>query len=249
MNAPVHYPAAGTALLRPLAGRVGSQEWLDIARLSAEFADGTIYLPGHSAFELRGITDSAAFEDAVAGTGLNATTCAVLASPLSPRARSLAASVAAELADAAPDLVVGIDDGDGRIAGRGLDAGAIAVDDAHVELIIGGARTGQVLDDAAVPGAIAAALGDAGTAGIERETLNPADGPIGWLPTAGDRVHLGAGIPAMPAPYAEMVGRMEIDGMLTAWRGVVFYDLPEGDAEVVIRFLAPRGFVFDVNAV
>ncbi|MDO5031601.1 hypothetical protein [Corynebacterium sp.] len=76
--------------------------------------------------------------------------------------------------------------------------------------------------------------------------------PIGWLAdrTTAGRVDLGAGLHRglLPAEYAELIAHLEVPISITPWRGLIFHDLAEGDAEVVLRVLAPRGFIFDINS-
>lgn len=76
--------------------------------------------------------------------------------------------------------------------------------------------------------------------------------PIGWLAEhmPEGRVELGVGLyqGVMHADIAELVGRMEVPVTITPWKGLIFHDLAEADAEVVVRVLAPRGLIFDVNS-
>ena len=63
-------------------------------------------------------------------------------------------------------------------------------------------------------------------------------------------MELGVGLfeGVMSADIAELVGRMEVPVTITPWKGLIFHDLAEGDADVVVRVLAPRGLIFDVNS-
>ncbi|MDY5840914.1 MAG: precorrin-3B synthase, partial [Corynebacterium camporealensis] len=74
----------------------------------------------------------------------------------------------------------------------------------------------------------------------------------GWLADhlPAGRVDLGAGLHRgiLPADFAELIGRLEVDITVTPWQGVIFHDIADGDADVVLRVLAPRGFIFDVNS-
>lgn len=76
--------------------------------------------------------------------------------------------------------------------------------------------------------------------------------PIGWLTqhTEPGRVDLGAGLHrgVLPGEHAELIGQLGAAISVTEWRGVVIHDLAEGDADVVLRVLAPRGFIFDANS-
>ena len=82
--------------------------------------------------------------------------------------------------------------------------------------------------------------------------LNAEPGPIGWLDEhqAEGVVDLGAGVyqGAIPAQFAQLIGQLEVNITVTPWGGLVFHDIAEGDAEVVLRVLAPRGFIFDINS-
>ena len=77
-------------------------------------------------------------------------------------------------------------------------------------------------------------------------------GPIGWLDEhlPAGIVDLGAGVHkgAIPAEFAQLIGQLEVDITVTPWGGLVFHNIAEGDAEVVLRVLAPRGFIFDINS-
>ena len=88
-----------------------------------------------------------------------------------------------------------------------------------------------------------------GAAGVE---LAAEPGPIGWLDEhqAEGVVDLGAGVyqGAIPAQFAQLIGQLEVDITVTPWGGLVFHDIAEGDAEVVLRVLAPRGFIFDIHS-
>ena len=114
--------------------------------------------------------------------------------------------------------------------------------------------TARMLLDNLVEEALALLVGDADAG--QRPATPPVQEakkpPIGWFEEHLPDGHaaLGAALPegSMPAEYAEMIGRMDVDTVLTPWGGVVFPDLPVADADVVVRFLAPRGFVFDINS-
>ena len=92
-----------------------------------------------------------------------------------------------------------------------------------------------------------------GTESLEHDASALAEpGPIGWLDDhlPAGVVDLGAGVHrgAIPAEFAQLIGQLEVDITVTPWGGLVFHNIAEGDAEVVLRVLAPRGFMFDINS-
>lgn len=76
--------------------------------------------------------------------------------------------------------------------------------------------------------------------------------PIGWLAEGckPGQVSLGAAVMgrALPAAYADLLGALEVPISITERGTLVFHDIAEGDADVVLRVLAPRGFVFDADS-
>jgi precorrin-3B synthase len=252
----------------PAGGVVTPEQWLALGQAAREHADGYVYLEEHSVLTLRGVDDEAA----VSSVSLPRTPPRVVASPLSAQARSVAARVAEEISaalaeheaegNALRETVIGVDGGLGDILSQGVSTGLqlrTPEDSTVVRLIEAGQVKGEelALDDA-LPALITALLKtidevDSPTSDSAAEaaaSLHPA--PIGWLTehTAEGRVDLGAGLHkgALPGEYAGLIAQLDAPVTVTPWRGLVIHDLADGDADVVLRVLAPRGFIFDVNS-
>lgn len=77
--------------------------------------------------------------------------------------------------------------------------------------------------------------------------------PVGWIEqlrtgeSPGELVTLGAAVPLgqLPARVAALLAAVEKPVIVTPWRSVLLCDLPHGDADAVLRVLAPLGLVFD----
>lgn len=76
--------------------------------------------------------------------------------------------------------------------------------------------------------------------------------PIGWLDEDCEpgRVNLGVGVYGrrLPAAHVDILGALEVPVTVTQRGSLIFHDIAEGDADVVLRVLAPRGFIFDANS-
>lgn len=85
---------------------------------------------------------------------------------------------------------------------------------------------------------------------LPRAAAATAGPPIGWIDTAAGRVTLGAGLQfgCFPARIATLLAAIGADTSITPWASLVIHDLDEGDAEAVIRVLAPLGLIFDANS-
>ena len=256
MATPVLYddPQHGTcARIHVAGGSTHAQDWITLAKCSSLCADGFVYIDRFSAIELRGITDVQALNQQFQKLQLRATPVPVMASPLSAAAKQTAQELAAELdaVEGGPGLAVIAED-------DSLPAGAAGVSlsiDKDGSLYLGRSPLG---DAPTTP----LTLRTAAQHYLEaRKEATPLDhnasalaepGPIGWLDEhlPAGIVDLGAGVHkgAIPAEFAQLIGQLEVDITVTPWGGLVFHNIAEGDAEVVLRVLAPRGFIFDINS-
>lgn len=265
-------PESETMRFHPAGGVVTPEQWLALGQAAREHGDGYVYLEQHSVISVRGLSNKQALGD----VPLPTTAAHVLASPLSLQARRVAQRVADALAEAegtSPAItraaLFGVDGGAGDLLAHGVAAGlqlsgasAGQVEEADsARLIREGAATGpalglsdaisQLVDyvveaSAENPEAIDR-LSSATPAGLAQS-----DVPIGWLTehTAPGRVDLGAGLQdgVLSAEYAGLIAQLGAAITVTPWQGLVIHDLAEGDADVVLRVLAPRGFIFDANS-
>ncbi|AZA09287.1 precorrin-3B synthase [Corynebacterium pseudopelargi] len=73
--------------------------------------------------------------------------------------------------------------------------------------------------------------------------------PVGWI-QEGDTVALGAGLRFgfLSAKAAELLAIIGADTAITPWASLVIHGLSEGDAEAVVRVMAPQGLIFDANS-
>lgn len=266
------HPESDTLRFHPAGGVVTPEQWLALGQAAREHGDGHVYLEEHSVISLRGVSN----EQALGDVPLPTTAAHVLASPLSLQARRVAQRVADALAETEETSLAltraalfGIDGGAGDLlthgvaAGLQLSGGSAGQDEEadSARLILEGAATGpalglsdaisQLVDyvvetSAENPEAIDR-LSSATPAGLAQS-----DVPIGWLTehTAPGRVDLGAGLQdgVLPAEYAGLIAQLGAAITVTPWQGLVIHDLAEGDADVVLRVLAPRGFIFDANS-
>ncbi|MBV7295484.1 hypothetical protein KRX51_06065 [Corynebacterium sp. TAE3-ERU12] len=167
-------------------------------------------------------------------------------------------------------VLVGFDDGRGDILAEGPELGLLACDGSEVELIINGRPAGVVVSrDAAVPALVelAQVLADAGgdlaaIAEVHQVLRTPyrrgsagapqqaPTAPVGWFGQPDGRVSLGAGLVngVLSSQQARMLAQTRTSVIITAWHGLVLVDLDEAVADVIVRVLAPNGFVFDVNS-
>lgn len=258
------------ARFQPVAGATTAEDWIEIAGLAQDFGDGNVYLAQNAALELRGVHDVAQLVARVSAPALSTPSRPVLASPLSAVARELARDIAAvcEGLEAASEVLLGVDDGSGDIVAEGVDFGALLRGTDSAQLITQGVLSDAVLAIEDLVPALVNAIEEAAAKAPEEasadtgrteelklpatETSDKPAQPIGWLAehTPEGRVDLGAGLHkgVIPAKFADLIGRLDVDITVTPWQGLVFHDIAEGDAEVVLRVLAPRGFIFDVNS-
>ena len=267
------HPESDTLRFHPAGGVVTPEQWLVLGQAAREHGDGFVYLEQHSVISLRGIRD----EQVLGDVPLPTTAAHVLASPLSVHARRVAQHVAdalaaAEGASAAldQDALFGIDGGAGDLLSHGVAAGlqlsSVSTGDddedaGSARLIREGAATGPTLElEEAISQLVDYVLEvsnglsedlDSFAFSARTAPAQPAL-PIGWLTdhTKPGRVDLGAGLHdgVLPGEYAGLIAQLGASISVTPWRGLVIHDLAEGDADVVLRVLAPRGFIFDANS-
>lgn len=246
-------PQYGTCIrIHVAGGSTHAQDWVTLAQCASAVADGYVYIDRFSAIELRGIKDAEALNQQLQELQLRATAMPVLASPLSAEAKQTAQDIAAELgtAEGGPGLAV--------IAHDDVPTGAAAVSfsiDGDGALRLERSPLGDAPSAPLTPRAAAHHYEEAlqGAESLEHNASALVEpGPIGWLDDhlPAGVVDLGAGVHrgAIPAEFAQLIGQLEVDITVTPWGGLVFHNIAEGDAEVVLRVLAPRGFIFDINS-
>lgn len=266
------HPESDTLRFHPAGGVVTPEQWLALGQAAREHGDGNVYLEQHSVISLRGVDNAQVLGD----VPLPTTAAHVLASPLSLRARQVAQRIAEALADVDQDApaiahaaLFGVDSGAGDLLSHGVAAGLQLsganaggdVDADSARVIREGAVTGPALElDNAISQLVDYVLE------LSAQRPEAIDGfpsptraasaapslPIGWLTehTEPGRVDLGAGLQdgVLPGEYAGLIAQLGASISVTPWRGLVIHDLAEGDADVVLRVLAPRGFIFDANS-
>ncbi len=165
-----HQAADGAlARVRIPGGALSADQLAALAGAAEEFGDGTLHLTVRASVQLRGIADTAAVAEAVAGAGLLPSASHervrnLVASPLTGRCGGLTDVRArvAELDDALcadPGLAAlpgrfwfALDDGRGDVAGLGADAAVRSLPDGSAALLLAAADTGVRLDPAeAIP--------------------------------------------------------------------------------------------------
>lgn len=253
------HPESGTCLrLHVVGGFTSPNDWIHLGYCAAHWADGSVYIRPNSAIELRGVTDKAQLAAELDKLELQSFHIPVLASPLSAAAKQAARELATHLNTEQPGLEsLAITTTDDDLPGSATQVSMRLLDDATLNITHSPATNsptaGLSLADAAAHlqrlGAQSTETKGAGASGAE---LNAEPGPIGWLDEhqADGVVDLGAGVHqgAIPAQFAQLIGQLEVAITVTPWGGLVFHDIAEGDAEVVLRVLAPRGFIFDINS-
>ena len=258
------HPESGSCLrLHVVGGFTSPNDWLHLGYCAAHWADGSVYIRPNSAIELRGVTDKAQLAAELDKLELQSFHIPVLASPLAPAAQQAARQLTAHLNTGQPgleSLAITTDANDLPVSAAQVSMQLL--DDATLNITHSPATNsptaGLSLADAA---AHLQRLGaqSTGTKGTEAKGTEAAGaelvaepGPIGWLDKhqAEGVVDLGAGVyqGVIPAQFAQLIGQLEVDITVTPWGGLVFHDIAEGDAEVVLRVLAPRGFIFDINS-
>ena len=253
------HPESGTCLrLHVVGGFTSPNDWIHLGYCAAHWADGSVYIRPNSAIELRGVTDKAQLAAELDKLELQSFHIPVLASPLSAAAKQAARELATHLYTEQPGLEsLAITTTDDDLPASATQVSMRLLDDATLDIIQSPATNspsaGLSLADAAAHlqrlGAQSTETKGTGASGAE---LNAEPGPIGWLDEhqADGVVDLGAGVyqGAIPAQFAQLIGQLEVNITVTPWGGLVFHDIAEGDAEVVLRVLAPRGFIFDINS-
>ncbi|VEH72907.1 cobalamin biosynthesis protein [Corynebacterium segmentosum] len=253
------HPESGTCLrLHVVGGFTSPNDWIHLGYCAAHWADGSVYIRPNSAIELRGVTDKAQLAAELDKLELQSFHIPVLASPLSAAAKQAARELATHLYTEQPGLEsLAITTTDDDLPASATQVSMRLLDDATLDIIQSPATNsptaGLSLADAAAHlqrlGAQSTETKGTGASGSE---LNAEPGPIGWLDEhqADGVVDLGAGVHqgAIPAQFAQLIGQLEVAITVTPWGGLVFHDIAEGDAEVVLRVLAPRGFIFDINS-
>ena len=257
MPRPIIDTQSDSAVLRffPAGGTTKPHDWLELAESARTFADANIYLSSHSSVELRNVKNSASAVERLSDTSLHSSSCRIVASPLSQRARQLAQSISDEVpVSTAETTLVGVDAGEGSIACQQLDV-CVHIAEGSSDVHVRAAHHDLYTSMEVAPRAVAKILASFETtsdAELVDATLPATPLPIGWLADhmPEGRVELGVGLfeGVMSADIAELVGRMEVPVTITPWKGLIFHDLSEGDADVVVRVLAPRGLIFDVNS-
>lgn len=240
-------PEGMTAVVHAPGGRIQPADWAIVAQAARDYADGHLYLSTEAEIEFHGVTDTDALAEAMAHSSFIAGCYRVMAAPLSPTARRTAAQLATSLAEVA-------------IAPHTRRAIAVVEEEpgasvAELTVVCRGGQepTFQVRSAEGVTEVSEAQLAATVARALESQPpQRPAamiDRSIGWLAEHRDdhRVDLGAGLVdgVLSAAYAELLGHLGLDISLTPWRGIVIHDIADGDAEVVVRVLAPRGFIFD----
>ena len=261
----------------PAGGVVAPEQWLALGQAAREHADGYVYLDEHSVLTLRGVDDEADMSSVslphsaphvvASPLSLHARTLAVRV------AEKLAAAVPEHEAvyTRLAHTVVGIDGGHGDIVAHGVSLGLQLQNPANTTLVRL-IQDGRVSDEAlalddALPALIDSVLTVVTSDAVASEATSSAEAegahsdrgpaalahaPIGWLTehTAKGRVDLGAGLHkgVLPGEYAGLIAQLDVPITVTPWRGLVLHDLADGDADVVLRVLAPRGFIFDAHS-
>lgn len=257
---------ADTVRFHPPGGTLSSRDWQNLADIAKQLGDGNIRLIPGSAAEVHGLTSTRKLLDFLADRPISSGNIPLVASPLSPAARAAAYALDKRLAEdfshgnPLPGLLVAIDGGSGDVVAQRPRIGAIWRDQGQgYELIEAGEPAGAVVTAEGLPARLESLIREVAprhSTGEARPVaaVSPARGhlPIGWLPDEArpGRVSLGAGIAGgkLPAEIAGLLSHLDVDISITPWRGVVFHDLDEADAEVILKVLAPRGFIFDIDS-
>jgi precorrin-3B synthase len=155
----VHQAADGAlARIRLPGGMLTATQLATLASTSSRFGSGTLELTARGNVQMRGITDTAAVADVLAGAGLLPSATHervrnIVASPLSGRVggradvwswvRDLDAAIRAEpaLAELPGRFWFSLDDGRADVSGLGADVGVHVLEDG-VALLLGGRDTG-----------------------------------------------------------------------------------------------------------
>lgn len=246
-------------------GVMAPEDWSIVSEVARRYGDGDVHLVGHSCLEIHGIA-SGSEEDVEARfrqTELIREHL-VLAAPLFEPARSLAHRLSLRLESTgqglvAPDVVFGVLPANPEFS-RGMDTDAVDVavvldcsgPQPTARVLVDDRETGTAVDDeSALDLAVEAAMA-LEPAGRALTTTIGADRPIGWIAEhhRPGTVTLGAGVHRgiLAAEHAELLGVVGLPTSVTPHGDVLIHDLPEADADVILRVLAPRGFIFDANS-
>jgi len=189
------------ARIRLPGGYVTRQQWAALAALAREFGDGSLDLTARGNVQLRGLAlaASAPLSAGAARAGLLPSAAHdrsrnITASPLSglggrpPLRRLVRALDAALVADPVLAALPGrflfaVDDGTGGAALARCDIGLLRAG-RHVEMVIGGRRSGAVLPPAAAVSAAVAAARAAVAAGVGRQVSRISELPGGGAAVA-----------------------------------------------------------------
>lgn len=243
-------PAPDVVRLFPHAGTLRGQQWMDVAELARVARTPFVYLGPLGSVELRGVADLDALVSALVETQLASALAfsPVLADPLDSQALGLARAASRTLRAGAhehPPLAVAAETPEAPEAPEPANATSASNGSEATDMPWHAALRE---DPDVAEHLLQAVLADA-RAHLDPDFAPSGTAPIGWLEEhlPAGRVALGAGVQdrMLRADYAEMLGHMDIDVMITQWRTIFIPDIADGDAEVVIRFLAPRGFIFD----
>lgn len=253
------HPESGTCLrLHVVGGFTSPNDWIHLGYCAAHWTDGSVYIRPNSAIELRGVTDKAQLAAELDKLELQSFHIPVLASPLFAAAKQAARELATHLNTEQPGVEsLAITATDDDLLASATQVSMRLLDDATLNITQSPAAdiptAGLSLADAAAHLQRLGAQSTETKGGVTSDAeLNAEPGPIGWLDEhqAEGVVDLGAGVyqGAIPAQFAQLIGQLEVNITVTPWGGLVFHDIAEGDAEVVLRVLAPRGFIFDINS-
>ena len=242
------HPESGTCLrLHVVGGLTSPNDWIHLGYCATHWADGSVYIGPNSTIELRGVTDKAQLAAELDKLELQSFHLPVLASPLSATAKQAALQLSTHLNTERPGLEsLAVTAPTNDLPASAAQVSMRLLDDAAAHLQRLGSLCTKEAEATEADGAEAKRTGATGA------ELTTEPGPIGWLDEhqAEGVVDLGAGVHqgAIPAQFAQLIGQLEVDITVTPWGGLVFHDIAEGDAEVVLRVLAPRGFIFDINS-
>ncbi|MEJ5927300.1 precorrin-3B synthase [Corynebacterium sp. H128] len=268
-----HHAADGAiGRVRFPGGVMSATQFAQFAQLAADFGDGDIHLTTRGNVQVRGISDTDGFSTSVLSAEFvpsipHDKIRNIIATPLADMEELVAALDAALLAEAelsglSGRTLFGIDAGNGAILAQQPDFGIIYRDGA-AHLILGGKATTQVCENPAAEIAAHALRwqrerGEAwrvaekpefcelGT--VDVEVQEPTH--IGWFDREDGTVSLGAGLPlgVLPRKVAELLCAVEKRVQVTPWHSVLVHDLDEGEAEAVVKVLAPMGLIFDAHS-
>jgi precorrin-3B synthase len=140
-------------------------------------------------------------------------------------------------------LVAGVDTGV-RVTGEDVVSTLIAVATTFVAIRGTAWRIAEIEDAAAVLAGLTPGT-EPGT--VWEPVLRP---PVGWFEQDDGLVALGAAVPlgVLQSRVAEFLAAPAKPLVITPWRSVLMCDLTEGEADTVLRVLAPLGLVFDENS-